>query len=169
MDCSAAQFVDQEDLPAQENIEKQQWGVTVELLKRYRCGSRELSRNRRLPEKEYGWFDSRIKVSAMLVVQEMARVASFGVPSDGDRPASGTLPNRSHRTRLPQATDYPAGQSCTGEKISAYALSEAGSASDALAAKTNGDEKPRQGITPGGFVREKEDEGSRTPHSRHFS
>jgi alkylation response protein AidB-like acyl-CoA dehydrogenase len=124
----ARQFVDQEVLPEQENIEKQQWDVTVRLLKR--CGELGLI-GIEVPE-EYGGSNLD-KVSSMLVVQEMARVASFGV-SFGGQAGIGTLPIVHFGTDYLKQRYLPA--VCAGEKISAYALSEAGSASDALAAKT---------------------------------
>jgi alkylation response protein AidB-like acyl-CoA dehydrogenase len=67
------------------------------------------------------------------LVEEMARVASFGV-TFGGQAGIGTSPivhfgtDELKRRYLPPI--------CKGEKITAYALSEAGSASDALAAKT---------------------------------
>jgi alkylation response protein AidB-like acyl-CoA dehydrogenase len=69
----------------------------------------------------------------MLVVEEMARVASFGV-SFGGQAGIGTLPIVHFGTDDLKEKYLPA--ICKAEKISAYALSESGSASDALAAKT---------------------------------
>src|SRR5713101_437749 len=74
------------------------------------------------------------KVSAMIVAEKLGRVASFAV-SYGGHCGIGTLPivyfgKEEHKRKyLPLL--------CTAEKISAYALSEAGSGSDALAAKAN--------------------------------
>ena len=70
----ARQFVDGEVLPRQEAIERQEWKVTVELLQR--CGELGLI-GIEVPE-AYGGSDLD-KVSSMLVVEQMARVASFGV------------------------------------------------------------------------------------------
>jgi alkylation response protein AidB-like acyl-CoA dehydrogenase len=124
----ARDFVDQEVLPQQERIEKQEWDVTVDLLKR--CGELGLI-GIEVPE-QFGGADLD-KVSAVIVIQEMARVASFGV-SFGGQAGIGTLPIVHFGTDQLRENYLPA--VCRGEKISAYALSEAGSASDALAAKT---------------------------------
>jgi alkylation response protein AidB-like acyl-CoA dehydrogenase len=123
----ARQFVEQEVLPQQESIENQNWDVTVRLLKR--CGDLGLI-GIEVPE-AYGGEDLD-KISAMLVVQEMARVASFGV-SFGGQAGIGTLPIVHFGTEHLKQKYLPA--VCKGEMISAYALSESGSASDALAAK----------------------------------
>ena len=130
----ARQFVDAEVIPRQESIEMQEWGSTVHLLKR--CGDLGLI-GIEVPE-EYGGSDLD-KVSAMLVVEEMARVASFGV-SYGGQAGIGTLPIVHFGTEALKRKYLPA--ICKGEKISAYALSEAGSASDALAAKTTATRSP---------------------------
>jgi alkylation response protein AidB-like acyl-CoA dehydrogenase len=124
----ARQFVDEEVLPRQEDIEKQQWDTTVQLLRR--CGDLGLI-GIEVPE-EYGGSDLD-KTSAMVVVEEMARVASFGV-SYGGQAGIGTLPIVHFGTEELKRKYLPA--ICKGNTISAYALSESGSASDALAAKT---------------------------------
>src|SRR5262245_63620007 len=70
----------------------------------------------------------------MIVAEKLARVASFAV-SYGGHSGIGTLPivyfgKEEHKNKyLPLL--------CKAERISAYALSEAGSGSDALAAKTS--------------------------------
>ena len=75
----------------------------------------------------------------MIVAEKMARVASFAV-SYGGHSGIGTLPivyfgKEEHKRKyLPLL--------CKAEKISAYALSESGSGSDALAAKTNAVRSP---------------------------
>jgi alkylation response protein AidB-like acyl-CoA dehydrogenase len=123
----ARQFVQAEVLPRQESIEKQDWESTVHLLRR--CGELGLI-GIEVPE-AYGGSDLD-KISAMVIVEEMARVASFGV-SYGGQAGIGTLPIVYFGTEELRRKYLPA--ICRGEKISAYALSEAGSASDALAAK----------------------------------
>jgi alkylation response protein AidB-like acyl-CoA dehydrogenase len=123
----AHRFVEEEVLPQQETIEKQEWGTTVRLLKR--CGDLGLI-GIEVPE-AYGG-ENLDKICAMIVVEEMARVASFGV-SYGGQAGIGTLPIVHFGTEELKQKYLPA--ICRGEKISAYALSEAGSASDALAAK----------------------------------
>src|SRR5262245_12761651 len=123
------QFVEEEVFPQVEKIEHKDWGVTVNLLKR--CGELGLL-GIEVPE-EYGG-ENLDKVSSMIVAEKLARVASFAV-SYGGHSGIGTLPivyfgKEEHKRRyLPLL--------CKAEKISAYALSESGIGSDALAAKTN--------------------------------
>src|SRR5215468_608330 len=123
------QFVEEEVLPQVERIEHKDWDVTVKLLKR--CGELGLL-GIEVPEKYGG--ENLDKVSAMIVAEKMARVASFAV-SYGGHSGIGTLPivyfgREEHKRKyLPSL--------CKADKISAYALSESGSGSDALAAKTN--------------------------------
>ena len=122
------QFVDDEVVPQIEKIENKDWNVTTTLLKR--CGELGLL-GIEVPEKYGG--ENLDKVSAMIVAEKLARVASFAV-SYGGHSGIGTLPivyfgKEEHKLKyLPLL--------CTAEMISAYALSEAGSGSDALAAKT---------------------------------
>src|SRR5881409_3337059 len=123
------QFVEDEVLPQVEKIEHKQWDVTVHLLRR--CGELGLL-GIEVPQKYGG--ENLDKVSAMIVAEKLARVASFAV-SYGGHSGIGTLPivyfgKEEHKRKyLPLL--------CKAEKISAYALSEAGSGSDALAAKAN--------------------------------
>src|SRR5215470_11196143 len=123
------QFVEDEVLPQTEKIEHKEWDVTVSLLRR--CGELGLL-GIEVPQKYGG--ENLDKVSAMIVAEKLGRVASFAV-SYGGHCGIGTLPivyfgNEEHKRKyLPLL--------CKAEKISAYALSEAGSGSDALAAKTN--------------------------------
>ncbi len=125
----AEQFVEEEVLPQQEKIENKEWDVTVSLLRR--CGELGLL-GIEVPQKYGG--EELDKVSAMIVAEKLGRVASFAV-SYGGHSGIGTLPivyfgKEEHKRKyLPLL--------CKAEKISAYALSEAGSGSDALAAKTN--------------------------------
>src|SRR5256712_5696124 len=123
------QFVEEEVLPQVEKIENKEWDVTVNLLKR--CGELGLL-GIEVPEKYGG--ENLDKVSAIIVAEKLGRVASFAV-SYGGHSGIGTLPivyfgKEEHKRKyLPLL--------CKAEKISAYALSEAGSGSDALAAKAN--------------------------------
>src|SRR5215831_2029300 len=122
------QFVADEVVPQVEKIEQKNWKVTINLLKR--CADLGLL-GIEVPE-QYGG-ENLDKVSAMIVAEKLARVASFGV-SYGGHSGIGTLPivyfgKEEHKRKyLPLL--------CKAEKISAYALSESGSGSDALAAKT---------------------------------
>lgn len=122
-------FVEDEVLPQIEKIEHKEWDVTVGLLRR--CGELGLL-GIEVPQKYGG--ENLDKVSAMIVAEKLGRVASFAV-SYGGHCGIGTLPivyfgKEEHKRKyLPLL--------CKAEKISAYALSEAASGSDALAAKTN--------------------------------
>ena len=123
------QFVEAEVLPQVDKIEGKDWSVTVSLLRR--CGELGLL-GIEVPEKYGG--ENLDKVSSMIVSERFARVASFAV-SYGGHSGIGTLPivyfgkEEHKRNYLPLL--------CKAQRISAYALSEAGSGSDALAAKTN--------------------------------
>ena len=124
----AAEFVDQEVVPQQDKIEQKDWSVTTNLLKR--CGELGLL-GIEVPERYGG--ENLDKVSAMIVAEKLSRVASFAV-SYGGHSGIGTLPIVYFGTEEQKRKYLPL--LCKAEKISAYALSEAGSGSDALAAKT---------------------------------
>src|SRR6266496_3657757 len=72
------QFVEDEVLPQVEKIEHKDWDVTIKLLKR--CGELGLL-GIEVPEKYGG--ENLDKVSAMIVAEKMARVASFAVSYGG--------------------------------------------------------------------------------------
>src|SRR5262245_56242894 len=67
-------FVEEEVLPQQEQIEHQEFGVTIDLLKR--CAELGLL-GIEVPERYGG--ENLDKVSAMIVAEQMARVGSFAV------------------------------------------------------------------------------------------
>src|SRR5438552_3714607 len=123
------QFVEEEVVPQVDKIEHKDWDVTVGLLKR--CGELGLL-GIEVPE-QYGG-ENLDKVSAMIVAEKLARVASFAV-SYGGHSGIGTLPIVYFGTEDHKRKYLPL--LCKAEKISAYALSESGSGSDALSAKTN--------------------------------
>ncbi|HEY2380714.1 MAG TPA: acyl-CoA dehydrogenase family protein [Terriglobia bacterium] len=123
------QFVEDEVLPQVEKIEHKEWDVTVGLLKR--CGELGLL-GIEVPEKFGG--ENLDKVSSMIVAEKLARVASFAV-SYGGHCGIGTLPIVYFGTEEQKRKYLPL--LCKAEKISAYALSESSSGSDALSAKTN--------------------------------
>src|SRR2546422_7311302 len=123
------QFVSDELLPQVDKIEHKDWNVTVGLLRR--CGELGLL-GIEVPEKYGG--EKLDKVSAMIVAEKLARVASFAV-SYGGHSGIGTLPIVYFGTEEQKRKYLPL--LCKAEKISAYALSESSSGSDALAAKTN--------------------------------
>src|SRR5437868_7680170 len=123
------QFVQDEVLRQVEKIEHKEWDVTVGLLRR--CGELGLL-GIEVPQKYGG--ENLDKVSAMIVAETLARVASFAV-SYGGHSGIGTLPIVYFGTEEHKRKYLPL--LCKAEKISAYALSESSSGSDALAAKTN--------------------------------
>ena len=123
------QFVEDEVLPRQEQIEHKDWNVTVSLLKR--CGELGLL-GIEVPQ-QYGG-ENLDKVSAMIVSEKLGRIASFAV-TYGGHAGIGTLPIVYFGTEVQKRNYLPL--LCKAEKISAYALSEAGGGSDALAAKAN--------------------------------
>jgi alkylation response protein AidB-like acyl-CoA dehydrogenase len=124
----ARRFVTEEIVPQQDRIERQEWDVTTALL--HRCGELGLL-GIEVPE-DYGGMNLD-KVSASLVAQEMSRNLSFGV-TYGGQAGIGTLPIVHFGSDELKSRYLPS--ICRGESITAYALSESGSASDALAAKT---------------------------------
>src|SRR5262245_5406914 len=132
--ATVQQFVEDEVLPQQEKIEHQDWDVTIQLLKR--CGELGLL-GLEVPE-AYGG-ESLDKVSAMIVAEALARVASFSV-SYGGQAGIGTLPIVYFGTEDLKRKYLPV--LCSGDKLSAYALSEASSGSDALAAKASAVRSP---------------------------
>jgi alkylation response protein AidB-like acyl-CoA dehydrogenase len=121
-------FMDQEVLPVIPRIEQKELQVTTDLLRK--AGELGLL-GVEVPEK-YGGLGLD-KTSAMLVVEKMTKYASFAV-SFGGHVGIGTLPivyfgNEDQKKKyLPKFV--------TAEWISSYALTEPGSGSDALAAKT---------------------------------
>ncbi len=124
----AERFVHEEVLTQQERIEHQEWDVTVSLLRR----SAELGLvGIDIPER-YGGA-SLDRVCAMIAAEQMARVPSFAV-SFGGQSGIGSLPILYFGSEALRQKYLPL--VCSAEKLAAYALSEASSGSDALAAKT---------------------------------
>jgi alkylation response protein AidB-like acyl-CoA dehydrogenase len=124
----ASRFVQDEVLPEQPRIERQEFDVTVRLMRR----AAELGLlGIELPERYGGAGMDR--VSAMIVAEQLARVLSFSV-SCGGQSGIGTLPILYFGSDELKSKYLPL--LCTAGQISAYALSEAGSGTDALAAKT---------------------------------
>ena len=125
---TANRFVEQEVLPNTGKIEKQEWDVTIQLLKQ--CASLGLI-GIEVPESFGG--SGLDRVSAMIVAEQMARLGSFSV-SWGGQSGIGTLPILYFGSSTLRKKYLPS--LCSAEKLSAYALSEASSGSDALAART---------------------------------
>ena len=130
----ASRFVEDEVLPEQPRIERQEWDVTINLMRR--AGELGLL-GVELPE-QYGGSGMG-RVSAMIVAEQMARVMSFSV-SCGGQSGIGALPILYFGTEELR-TKYLA-SICSAETLTAYALSEAGSGTDAMAAKATATQSP---------------------------
>ena len=122
------QFVMQEAVPALPQLEKHDWTVARQLLKR--CGELGLL-GVDVPE-EYGGL-ALDKVTSLLVSERISKSASF----------AATFGGQANLTVLPLMLFGTAAQKekyltrlVTGELVGAYCLSETGSGSDALGAKT---------------------------------
>ncbi len=124
----AEEFMRKEVLPREEQIYSKDWPVTRELL--LKAGELDLLRID-IPEK-YGGLGLD-KVSSAYVGEQIALMPSFG-GSLGAHTTIGTLPIVYFGTEAQRAKYLP--KLATGEMIAAYCLTEPGSGSDALAAKT---------------------------------
>jgi alkylation response protein AidB-like acyl-CoA dehydrogenase len=151
---TAEDFVRNEVLPRLEEIESKQDGVMPALLKR--AGELGLLMID-IPEVHGGL--GLDKTTSMLVSERGALCASFSV-SWGAHTGIGTLPIVYYGTDEQKAHYLP--KLATGEWLAAYALTEPGSGSDALAAKTRAVLEPdgkayrltgtKQFITNAGFA-----------------
>ena len=147
------EFINTEVLPKLDQLENKDWDLARALLRR--CGELGLL-GINVPE-EYGGLDLD-KVSSLIVAERIARSASFGT-SYGGQANLCILPIVLFGTEEQKRRYLP--KLVSGELIGAYALSEAGSGSDALAARTratkaadgswtlNGE---KMWITTGGFA-----------------
>ncbi|WP_029423226.1 acyl-CoA dehydrogenase family protein [Alicyclobacillus macrosporangiidus] len=121
-------FVQNEVIPHQEQLEHQDWDLTVKLLRK--MGELGLLAADVPEEYEGLGLD---KVSSALIAENLTWGGSFAL-SHGAHVGIGTLPivffgnDEQRRKYLPALA--------SGEKIAAYALTEPGSGSDALGAKT---------------------------------
>src|SRR5919108_2006865 len=150
---TAAAFTSEEVLPALARLEQKDWELARALVKR--CGDLGLL-GVNVPE-AYGGVDLD-KVSSMLVSEHVSRVASFGV-TFGAQANLCILPILMFGTDEQKRRYLPA--LVSGSIIGAYALSEAGSGSDALGARTRANRHPdgsfvlngeKLWITNGGFA-----------------
>jgi alkylation response protein AidB-like acyl-CoA dehydrogenase len=124
----AEEFMAKEILPRAEQIYSKDWALTRELL--LKAGELDLLRID-IPE-SYGGLGLD-KVSSAYVAEQIAVMPSFGA-SLGAHTTIGTLPIVYFGTAEQRAKYLP--KLATGEWIAAYCLTEPGSGSDALAAKT---------------------------------
>jgi alkylation response protein AidB-like acyl-CoA dehydrogenase len=147
------QFVDQEVLPELDRLEQHDWTVARRLIKR--CGDLGLL-GVDVPE-TYGGL-SLDKVASLVVSERMASAASFGATFGGQTNLT-LLPLILFGTEAQKRKYIPA--LLTGELIGAYCLSETGSGSDALGARTRAARMPdgsfvlngeKMWITNGGFA-----------------
>ena len=124
---AAKAFIEGEVLPRDEEIDKLDLPLTVSLMKK--AGELGLL-GLEIPE-AYDGMDVD-KRTAMLVLEEMSKQGSFAVTYSANT-GIGTLPIVYFGTEAQKRTYLP--KLATGEWLAAYALTEAGSGSDALGAK----------------------------------
>jgi alkylation response protein AidB-like acyl-CoA dehydrogenase len=122
------EFVVNEVLPQLEHLENHEFDRSVKLLKQ--AGELGLL-GADVPE-EYGGLGLD-KISSALIAEKMSRAGGFSI-SHGAHVGIGSLPIVLFGTEEQKQKYLPA--LATGEKIAAYALTEPGSGSDALGAKT---------------------------------
>jgi len=121
-------FAEKEILPRVKEIESKKEGLIPELLRK----AGELGLLMVDVPTEYGGLGLG-KTTSMLLAEQFSGEGSFSV-SLGAHTGIGTMPIVYFGTPEQKAKYLP--QLATGHKIAAYALTEAGSGSDALAAKT---------------------------------
>ncbi len=147
------EFVDGEVLPQLDRLEGKDWDLARALIRR--CGDIGLL-GLSVPE-QYGGLDLD-KVSSLVVVERIARSASFATTFGGQANLC-ILPLVLFGTPAQKERYLP--RLVAGEMVGAYALSEAGSGSDALAAKTRAVRQPdgswvlngeKMWISNGGFA-----------------
>jgi alkylation response protein AidB-like acyl-CoA dehydrogenase len=147
------EFVDGEVLPALDRLENKDWDLARALVRR--CGDLGLL-GLNVPE-QYGGLDLD-KVSSLVVVERIARAASFATTFGGQANLC-ILPLVLFGTPAQKERYLP--RLVAGDLVGAYALSESGSGSDALAAKTRAARQPdgswaldgeKMWISNGGFA-----------------
>jgi alkylation response protein AidB-like acyl-CoA dehydrogenase len=150
---TAEDFVRGEVLPRLDAIEAKEEGLMPALLKR----AGELGLLMVDVPEAYGGLGLH-KTTSMLVSERGALCASFSV-SWGAHTGIGTLPTVYYGSEAQKRRYLP--KLATGEWLAAYALTEPGSGSDALAARTRADRQPgggyrltgtKQFITNAGFA-----------------
>jgi alkylation response protein AidB-like acyl-CoA dehydrogenase len=146
-------FVDNEVLPVLDKLEQKDWGLARDLVRR--CGALGLLGVD--VAEAYGGVQLD-KITSMIVSQNMSRSASFGATFGAQAnlvilPLSLFGNEEQKRKYLPRLL--------TGELIGGYCLTEPGSGSDALGAKTRATRQPdgsfvlngeKTYITNGGFA-----------------
>lgn len=125
---TSADFVENEVIPQVEKLENHEFDISVKLLKQ--AGDLGLL-GADVPE-EYGGL-ALDKVSSALISEKMAKAGGFSI-SHGAHVGIGSLPIVLFGNEAQKQKYLPL--LATGEKLAAYALTEPGSGSDALGAKT---------------------------------
>ena len=147
------EFVDTEVLPNLDRLEQKDWTFARQLIRR--CGELGLL-GVDAPE-DYGGLDLD-KTSSMIVAEHISRAASFAVTFGGQTNLC-ILPIVLFGTDGQKEKYLP--RLVAGEIVGAYALSETGSGSDALAARTRATKQPdgtwvlngeKMWISNGGFA-----------------
>ena len=147
------EFIDTEVLPNLDRLETKDWALARTLIRR--CGELGLF-GTNVPE-QYGGLDLD-KVSSLIVAEHIARSASFATTYGGQANLC-ILPIVLFGTEAQKQKYLP--KLVAGELVGAYALSESGSGSDALAARTRATREPdgtwtlngeKMWITNGGFA-----------------
>ena len=150
---TAAEFIDNEVLPNKERLEQKDWALNRELVAK--CGSLGLL-GTNVPE-ESGGVDLD-KIATLVVSEQISRSASFGA-TFGAQANLTVLPLYMFGTEE-QKQKYLPGL-VSGQQVGAYCLSESGSGSDSLGAKTRAMRQPdgsfllsgeKMWITNGGFA-----------------
>ena len=150
---TAIEFVDGEIAPVNDRLEQKDWSLARQLIKK--CGDLGLF-GTNIPE-SYGGVDLD-KISTLVVSEALSHHASFGA-SFGAQANLTILPIYMFGTEA-QKQKYLPGL-VSGEVCGAYCLSESGSGSDALGAKTRAMKQPdgsfiisgeKMWITNGGFA-----------------
>src|SRR5687768_18015690 len=150
---TAQEFVDNELLPAVDRLEAKDWDLARSLIRR----AADLGLFGIAVPEEYGGLDLD-KASSLVVVERLARAASFATAFGGQANLC-ILPLVMFGTDEQKARYLPT--LVAGEIIGAYALSESGSGSDALAARTRATRQPdgswrlngeKMWISNGGFA-----------------
>src|SRR5262245_1696197 len=149
----AQEFVDNELLPAVERLEEKDWDLARSMVRR----AADLGLFGIAVPEQYGGLDLD-KASSLVVVERLARAASFATTFGGQANLT-ILPLVMFGT--PEQKEKYLPRLVAGEIIGAYALSESGSGSDALAAKTRAVKQPdgswllngeKMWISNGGFA-----------------
>src|SRR5688572_9837556 len=150
---TASEFINGEMIPVNDRLEQKDWTLQRELVKK--CGSLGLL-GTNIPE-EYGGVDLD-KIATLIVSECIAAHASFAA-TFGAQANLTILPIYMFGTEA-QKQKYLPGL-VSGELVGSYCLSESGSGSDALAAKTRAMKQPdgsfvmsgeKMWITNGGFA-----------------